>query len=63
MAILTTTASVCLDGSTSAVNNPTDLAAVFPGASSRLNDDDVPSSNALEFFSFLLHFSILGLAV
>ena len=61
MGILTTPASVQPEGSTSAVS-PTDVAEAFPGALSWLNDD-VPSSEWLDFFSFFFNFSLLGLAV
>lgn len=63
MGILTTTASAGLVGRTSAVN-PLDLAEVFPGASSCLNDDDdddEPSSKGLKLGAFF--FSLLALAV
>lgn len=62
MGILTTTASAGLVGRTSAVN-PFDLAEVFPGASSCLNDDDddEPSSKGLKLGVFF--FSLLALAV
>lgn len=63
MGILTTTASAGLVGRTSAVN-PFDLAEVFPGASSCLNDDDdddEPSSKGLKLGFFF--FSLLALAV
>lgn len=57
--ILTTTASVGLVGRTSAVN-PSELAEVFSGASSCLNDDK-PSSKGLKLLCFF--FSLLALPV
>lgn len=62
MEILTTTASVCLDGRASA-GILTDLAETFAGTDSSWLSDDASSSNGLENSSFLLHFTPLGSAV
>lgn len=59
--MLTPLALIRSDGGASAAS-PTGLAEASPGASACLSDEG-PSSKVLESSSFLLDFSLLGLAV